>query len=368
MAETKNTSALIMIGAPLTVATVFFLLVIPVTGSSSTSAACAGPGGRAQPDAVPGGSVAGYSGEQLVNAAHIINAAAALGLGRYAQVLGVMTAMGESSLQVLDRGDAVGPDSRGLFQQRDNGAWGTYADRMNPTTSATNFFTALTRVPDWQTLEPTIAAHKVQGNADPFHYETYYPAATTIVTTLTTPGTDTPAAEAGCGSGVVVLPLSAGFNMTGDYGPRLAPVAGASSWHPAVDLQHSPNPCGDQIYSISAGTVVYVGGYQVTIKTPDGHSISYLHMRLADVSVTVGNPVTPGTPIALVGNEGPSTGCHLDIRINKHGTTNPAVAALPAAETQGGPPATAGYVNPEQFFALHGIELCPPASCARQYR
>src|SRR3712207_8538206 len=58
------------------------------------------------------------------------------------------------------RGDAAGPDSRGLFQQRDNGAWGSYADRMDPTTSATNFFLALQEVPDWRALPPTIAAHR----------------------------------------------------------------------------------------------------------------------------------------------------------------------------------------------------------------
>ena len=38
------------------------------------------------------------------------------------QAIGVMTAMGEYSLQVLEYGDAAGPDSRGLFQQRANGA------------------------------------------------------------------------------------------------------------------------------------------------------------------------------------------------------------------------------------------------------
>ena len=86
------------------------------------------------------------------------------------QTVAVMTAMGESSLINVDHGDAAGPDSRGLFQQRDNGAWGTYADRMNPQTAATNFYTALLRVEGWETLPPTIAAHRVQRNADPNHY------------------------------------------------------------------------------------------------------------------------------------------------------------------------------------------------------
>jgi hypothetical protein len=162
------------------------LVVRQVSGEPPRSAECAAaePAVRVDPAAVPEGPVAGYGREQLANAAAIVNAAAELGLDTCAQVVGVMTAMGESSLRVLDRGDAVGPDSRGLFQQRANGAWGSYADRMDPTTSATNFFRALQEVPGWQSLEPTIAAHRTQRNADPYHYERYWDAAVEVVGAL----------------------------------------------------------------------------------------------------------------------------------------------------------------------------------------
>ncbi len=150
----------------------------------SAECAQAGPAVRVDPAAVPAGPVAGWSGEQLVNAAAIVNAAADLGLDTCAQVVGVMTAMGESSLRVLDRGDAAGPDSRGLFQQRDNGAWGSYADRMDPATSATNFFRALQEVPDWRSLPPTIAAHRTQRNADPDHYARWWDDAVAVVGAL----------------------------------------------------------------------------------------------------------------------------------------------------------------------------------------
>jgi hypothetical protein len=150
----------------------------------SAECAAAGPAVRVDPAAVPDGPVAGYAGEQLANAAAIVNAAHDLGLDTCAQVVGVMTAMGESSLRVLDRGDAAGPDSRGLFQQRDNGAWGSYADRMDPTTSATNFFRALQEVPDWPSLPPTIAAHRTQRNADPYHYARWWDDAVEVVSAL----------------------------------------------------------------------------------------------------------------------------------------------------------------------------------------
>ncbi len=184
-----------MRGTGARVAVVLAVVVLAVLGTlvvrqgtaeprPSAECAAAGPAVRVDPAAVPDGPVAGYAGEQLANAAAIVNAAHDLGLDTCAQVVGVMTAMGESSLRVLDRGDAVGPDSRGLFQQRDNGAWGSYADRMDPTTSATNFFRALEEVPDWRSLPPTIAAHRTQRNADPDHYERWWDDAVEVVSAL----------------------------------------------------------------------------------------------------------------------------------------------------------------------------------------
>jgi hypothetical protein len=134
---------------------------------------------------VPAGPIAGYCQDRLVNAAQVINAARALGIGPHTQAIGVMTAMGESGLRNLDHGDAAGADSRGLFQQRANGAWGTLDDRMTPSTAAHNFFAALVLVPGWKTLTPTQAAHSVQINADADFYTYYWSDAVTVVTTLT---------------------------------------------------------------------------------------------------------------------------------------------------------------------------------------
>ncbi|MCF3140944.1 CHAP domain-containing protein [Paenarthrobacter sp. AR 02] len=128
--------------------------------------------------------VAGFSTEQLKNAASVLGAGKALNLSVKGQTISIMVALGESGLRVLDYGDGPGPDSRGLFQQRDNGAWGTYTDRMDPTTSATNFIKALQGVPGWELLEPTIAGNKVQRNADPYHYRKYWPEAVKIVQAL----------------------------------------------------------------------------------------------------------------------------------------------------------------------------------------
>ncbi|MFJ3380337.1 MULTISPECIES: hypothetical protein [unclassified Curtobacterium] len=159
-----------------------------IGGSSSTPRAVTCPAAATKTVggiAVPEGPVAGYCQDRLVNAAAVIEAARALGIGPHTQAVGVMTAIGESGLQNLDHGDAVGPDSRGLFQQRDNGAWGTYEQRMDPYTAASMFYAKLVKVPGWKTMTPTQMAHAVQVNADPDHYAKFWPTAKQVVEGLT---------------------------------------------------------------------------------------------------------------------------------------------------------------------------------------
>lgn len=158
----------------------------PPAGSSRTAPSCPPVAPTSVGTiTVPAGPIAGYCQDQLVNAALVINAARTLGIGPHTQAIGVMTAMGESGLRNLDHGDAAGADSRGLFQQRANGAWGTLTDRMTPSTAAHNFFAALVITPGWKSLTPTQAAHSVQVNADANFYATYWSDAVTVVTALT---------------------------------------------------------------------------------------------------------------------------------------------------------------------------------------
>ena len=133
---------------------------------------------------VPEGPVAGFCQAELINAAHIINAARAQGIGTHTMAIGVMTAIGESGLVNLAHGDAAGPDSRGLFQQRANGAWGTLTDRMTPYIAATNFFDKLVSLPNWKSLTPAQAAHAVQVNADANYYVQYWSPAVAVVSAL----------------------------------------------------------------------------------------------------------------------------------------------------------------------------------------
>jgi hypothetical protein len=160
---------------------VVFVGIALVTGGGSQNGACAATAANATAAAAHD-EVDGYSGDQLVNAAAIMNAGAALGVDVKGQTIAVMTAMGESTLTNIEYGDKAGPDSRGLFQQRDT--WGTLAERMNPAQAATFFYQRLLKVPNWQTMTPSAAAHAVQINADPNHYTKYFDAAQAVVTAL----------------------------------------------------------------------------------------------------------------------------------------------------------------------------------------
>lgn len=351
--------------APVLVAGIFIGIIIFVL---SPAAACgAGTGTRVNLDAMPTEPVAGYGDDQLMNAALIMNAAIEMGLDRDAQVLGVMTAMGESSLVNIDYGDwetngVRNPDgspttSIGLFQQQES--WGTPQQRMDPTTAATLFYERLVKVEGWADMEPTLAIHKVQVNADPWHYEKYNTAAEQIVTALS-------GAVGTCASGELVYPLADGYNVTSDYGPRNINIPGASNWHAATDMQHWPNNCNDPIYAIQEGRVTFTGTFQVTIKHPDGYDISYLHMWPEDVIVSVGDDVTAGQQIGVTGNSGPSGGCHLDLRINVAGNTNAQLDTLVLSQAEGAPGVYANFVNPEAFYALYGMELCGGAGACNR--
>jgi hypothetical protein len=165
--------------------------------------------------------------EQLGNAVLIINAAKDVNLPLKAQVIGVMTAMGESSLINLDHGDegdgVTNPDgtptcSLGLFQQQWCLGWGTREQVTDPTYAAGKFYERLAEVTGWQDLEPTIAAHRVQRNADPWHYERYWPAATAVVGALTGVSID-PAATVQAGQCAYAAAGGTGNYTEGAAGP-----------------------------------------------------------------------------------------------------------------------------------------------------
>ena len=130
-----------------------------------------------------GPSASGLRGMDLY-AFQIAKAAKDLGMGLRGATIGEATALVESGdpmkmyannsdpASLKFPHDAISSDgsSSGLFQQQNNGAWGTAADRMDPYRSAKMFFNGLKGVSGWETMDPGAAAQAVQRSAFPDRY------------------------------------------------------------------------------------------------------------------------------------------------------------------------------------------------------
>ena len=319
--------------------------LIVVFGGAAGRASCV-PSSTTTPvgPVVPGVPpvVGRWQGPQLQNAAAIVAAAHTLGAPTQAAAIAVMTAMDESSLMDLTYGDLAGPDSRGLFQQRSVG-WGTLQQRLDPTHAATAFLEALLAVPNWQQLPPTLAAHAVQHNQDPYAYAPFWPDAVEVTGALLKlpsltqqmPGTT---AEATCGSGLltgalpavngqgwvtpVVGPITSGFTLA-----RIDPVTGVTGAHLGVDIGGSCRSAqgpGTPIRAAAAGRVIQAGpasgfGHWIVIDDGQGIVTVYGHMFADGLLVMAGQQVAAGQVIATVGSDGESTGCHLHFEIHVNG-------------------------------------------------
>ena len=141
-----------------------------------------------------------WSVTQVDRAAQIVAAGQTLDVPERGMIIGLAVAMRESSLRNLANSnvpssldidinnDGVGGDhdSVGLFQQRPSppegeGAWGTVAELMDPTISATKFFNTLLDVDGWEDMELTVAAQKVQVSAYPDAYAEWEDDATQLL-------------------------------------------------------------------------------------------------------------------------------------------------------------------------------------------
>ncbi|MBR1803026.1 MAG: peptidoglycan DD-metalloendopeptidase family protein [Clostridia bacterium] len=120
-------------------------------------------------------------------------------------------------------------------------------------------------------------------------------------------------------SGTLGWPLSSnssGYNaITSRFGPRSAPVAGASSNHRGIDIGVG---IGTPVYASADGYVLSVQhtsarGIFVLIKHANDLYTRYQHLSSSKVST--GQYVTRGQLIALSGNTGVGSGAHLHFEV-----------------------------------------------------
>ena len=358
------------------------LLVVTVIGAVAANAApqlclpagispTVGPGGAA------GEMLDGLStnprvrAQQWANAAAIVAQGVTDGVPARGLVIGVMTARQESSLINVAYGDIAGPDSRGLFQQRD--PWGPLDVRMSPRGAAHLFFTGgrapgtpgLLDLPGWQTMPLWQAANRVQRSAFPTAYARWQILAGSMVAALikapsspsgpvinpaaaSTTGPASDPAGLVCGappevggvvvSGAWVSPLAAGsYTLSSPFGMRT--LEGVRRLHAGQDLAVA---VGTPVRAAAAGTVVFAGsasgyGYLVIVQHADGVTTRYAHLSVIQARP---GPVTAGAVIGLSGGArgapgaGHSTGPHLHFEVRRAGA---AIDPAPWMRAHGAP-------------------------------
>lgn len=161
------------------IAVAVFLIGLVLLGmfgpaGQSSAADCEDTGPGTSDGSAGGGTATGTLHEQQVKYAKDIDGAAKKAkLPGRATLVGLMTAMQESTMQNLDHGDR---DSLGLFQQRPSMDWGTKAQIMTPSYAAESFFLGrgtndgLINIDGWEKLPLGDAAQKVQKSGHPELY------------------------------------------------------------------------------------------------------------------------------------------------------------------------------------------------------
>lgn len=119
--------------------------------------------------------------------------------------------------------------------------------------------------------------------------------------------------------------------ISSTFGPRSAPISGASTNHGAVDISGNR---GDNVWACEEGTVLYTynvavegdlganghAGNWVVIDHGNNYVTKYMHLKQGSVVVNPGDTVKKGQKIAELGSTGNSTEPHLHFQVEKNGT------------------------------------------------
>lgn len=127
----------------------------------------------------------------------------------------------------------------------------------------------------------------------------------------------------------IVYPVLAP-RVSSKYGLRIHPIRHYSRQHQGVDLAAPEN---SHVRTVMGGLVVYAGyhggyGKLVTVQHSGGYASLYAH--LAEISVSLGQRIEPGTLIGRVGSSGASTGPHLHFEWRKDGVSSDPLQVFPS--------------------------------------
>jgi murein DD-endopeptidase MepM/ murein hydrolase activator NlpD len=114
------------------------------------------------------------------------------------------------------------------------------------------------------------------------------------------------------------IPPAAGF-ISSSFGVRVSPFTSLPDFHEGIDICNS---YGTPVLATGNGTVIHagpLGSFGRAIEIQHAHGITTLFGHLSKVLVQVGQDVTRGEQIGMMGNTGMSTGPHVhyEVRINE---------------------------------------------------
>ncbi len=118
--------------------------------------------------------------------------------------------------------------------------------------------------------------------------------------------------------GIFLLPVP-GASLSSPYGIRIDPIEGSVGYHAGVDFAADART---PIRAAAAGIVVMsgdCGGYGNCVVIDHGSSLATVYGHESQLLVVVGETVTAGQVIGLVGSTGISTGPHLHLEVRLRG-------------------------------------------------
>lgn len=121
--------------------------------------------------------------------------------------------------------------------------------------------------------------------------------------------------------GTMTWPLPGHYRISSPYGMRMHPIDHVMRMHDGIDI---PAPGGTPIIAAAAGKVVaasYSGGVGNHVVIDHGGRITSNYYHASKILVHVGQNVSKGETIALVGTTGSSTGNHLHFEVRKNSSS-----------------------------------------------
>ena len=113
-------------------------------------------------------------------------------------------------------------------------------------------------------------------------------------------------------------PVAQGF-ISSYFGERDDPFTGHEAFHKGVDFAGS---AGEPVVAVAAGVVTWAGersGYGTLVEVSHGKGYVTRYAHNERTLVAVGETVTRGQPIALMGSTGRSTGPHVHFEVLRNG-------------------------------------------------